>query len=187
MAHHDAHGLQASREALQDALSAAALLDPLQRQLLTLFLERLVLLEPRSGRWTKAWPKRCGSIRMRCGDWRKCRGWERIRRSRLLPKWGRRRRHSLPPNSWPPGWAVVRGGKKVRKSRSNRSPKGKRFMRRLLNQAANAAIRAKGSVFEILYRRLAAKSANSNRLHRPSGSAPANSCAIFAASAIRSN
>ena len=36
---------------------------------------------------------------------------------------------------------------------SHRSPKGNRHMRRLLNQAANAAVKAKGSVFEIVYRR----------------------------------
>src|SRR2546426_209715 len=36
---------------------------------------------------------------------------------------------------------------------SHRSPKGSRHMRRLLNQAANAAARAKGSIFEIVYRR----------------------------------
>ena len=36
---------------------------------------------------------------------------------------------------------------------SHRSPKGNRHMRRLLNQAANAAARAKGSIFEILYGR----------------------------------
>ncbi len=36
---------------------------------------------------------------------------------------------------------------------SNRSPKGNRHMRRLLNQAANAAARTKGSIFEIVYRR----------------------------------
>jgi transposase len=36
---------------------------------------------------------------------------------------------------------------------SPRSPKGNRQMRRLLNQAANAAVKYKGSVFEILYRR----------------------------------
>jgi hypothetical protein len=35
---------------------------------------------------------------------------------------------------------------------SHRSPKGNRYMRRLLNQAANAAARSKGSIFEILYR-----------------------------------
>src|SRR6516165_10924034 len=36
---------------------------------------------------------------------------------------------------------------------SHRSPKGNRHMRRLLNQAANAAARTKGSLFEIIYRR----------------------------------
>ena len=36
---------------------------------------------------------------------------------------------------------------------SHRSPQGNRHMRRILNQAANAAVKYKGSVFEILYRR----------------------------------
>ena len=36
---------------------------------------------------------------------------------------------------------------------SHRSPKGNRPMRRLLNQAANAAARTKGSIFEVVYRR----------------------------------
>jgi transposase len=35
----------------------------------------------------------------------------------------------------------------------HRSPKGNRHMRRLLNQAANAGARTKGSIFEIVYRR----------------------------------
>jgi len=35
----------------------------------------------------------------------------------------------------------------------SRSPKGNRHMRRVLNQAANAAARTKGSIFEIVYRR----------------------------------
>src|SRR5215470_12639882 len=37
---------------------------------------------------------------------------------------------------------------------SARSPKGNRHMRRILNQAANAAVKRKGSIFEIVYRRL---------------------------------
>jgi hypothetical protein len=37
---------------------------------------------------------------------------------------------------------------------SPRSPKGNRQMRRILNQAANAAAKHKGSLFEIVYRRL---------------------------------
>jgi transposase len=36
---------------------------------------------------------------------------------------------------------------------NHRSPKGNRHMRRLLNQAANAAAKTKGSLFEIVYRR----------------------------------
>jgi transposase len=39
-------------------------------------------------------------------------------------------------------------------NRSKRSPKGNRHMRRILNQCANAAVRHKGSIFEILYRGL---------------------------------
>jgi transposase len=38
-------------------------------------------------------------------------------------------------------------------NRSKHSPKGNRQMRRILNQAANAAVKHKGSIFEILYRR----------------------------------
>lgn len=37
---------------------------------------------------------------------------------------------------------------------SHRSPNGNRQMRRLLNQAANAAAKTKGSIFELVYRRL---------------------------------
>ena len=39
-------------------------------------------------------------------------------------------------------------------SKSHRTPKGNRAMRRILNQASNAAVKAKGSIFETLYRRL---------------------------------
>ena len=38
-------------------------------------------------------------------------------------------------------------------SYGHRSPQGHRQMRRLLNQAANAAVKAKGTLFELLYRR----------------------------------
>jgi len=37
---------------------------------------------------------------------------------------------------------------------SPRSPKGNRHMRRVLNQAANAAVKHKGSIFEIVYHRM---------------------------------
>jgi transposase len=39
-------------------------------------------------------------------------------------------------------------------SKSSRSPKGNRTMRRLLNQAAQSAVKVKGSIFEITFRKL---------------------------------
>src|ERR1700757_1135871 len=39
-------------------------------------------------------------------------------------------------------------------NRSRHSPKGNRQMRRILNQAANAAVKRKGSIFEVVYGRL---------------------------------
>jgi len=41
-----------------------------------------------------------------------------------------------------------------RASRSTRSPKGNRNMRRLLNQAAHAAVKMKGSLFQLVFKRL---------------------------------
>ena len=40
------------------------------------------------------------------------------------------------------------------KNYSHRCPKGNRQMRRVLNQAANAAVKAKGTIFAVVYRRL---------------------------------
>jgi transposase len=39
-------------------------------------------------------------------------------------------------------------------SKSSRSPKGNRNLRRLLNQAAQCAVRVKGSIFELVFRRM---------------------------------
>src|SRR5438132_3251621 len=42
-------------------------------------------------------------------------------------------------------------------SKSHRPPKGNRHMRRILNQCANAAAKSKGTIFEIVYRRLVSR------------------------------
>jgi len=42
-------------------------------------------------------------------------------------------------------------------SKNHRSPKGNRHMRRILNQAANAAAKSKGTIFELVYRRLVSR------------------------------
>jgi transposase len=55
-------------------------------------------------------------------------------------------------------------------NRSKRSPKGNRHMRRILNQCANAAVRRKGSIFEILYR--SGTSLGAQQSHRSNYSPP---------------
>jgi len=54
--------------------------------------------------------------------------------------------------------------------KSHRSPKGNRHMRRILNQSANAAVKVKGSIFEIVYRRLVPRlgTQTNHRSHCPS-------------------
>ena len=49
-------------------------------------------------------------------------------------------------------------------SQSHRSPQGNRHMRRILNQAANAAVKLKGGIFEILYRRYVPRLGNNQTI-----------------------
>jgi len=51
---------------------------------------------------------------------------------------------------------------------STKSPKGNRNVRRILNQAAHAAVKAKGSIFEVMFQRLRRISAT----RKPSGQSP---------------
>jgi transposase len=152
------HGLQASQEALRDALSGAVLLNALQRQVLKLFLERLVLLETQIETLDKSVAEALRQYQ------------DAVRRLAEVPGLGADSAQQIIAEVGPQAatfpsaeqlasWVGCCPGREesAEVSRSNRSPKGNRFMRHLLNQAANAAIRAKGSVFEILYRRLAAK------------------------------
>jgi transposase len=53
-------------------------------------------------------------------------------------------------------WVGICPGREesAEESKSNRSPKGNRTLRRILNQAAHAAVRCQGSIFELTFRRL---------------------------------
>jgi Transposase IS116/IS110/IS902 family len=53
-------------------------------------------------------------------------------------------------------WALRRPGNEesARVNDSHRCRKGNRQMRRVLNQAANAAVKAKGTIFAVVYRRI---------------------------------
>jgi len=74
--------------------------------------------------------------------------------SRSLPKWVPKPRRLLRKHLSFLGGACP-GDERAREiSTSHRFPQRQPQMRRILNQCANAAVRTKGSIFEIVYRRL---------------------------------
>ncbi len=150
-----APGLRATPEQLCDALTAARTLDPQRRDLLQLFLERLVLLEEQIDKLDKTIG---GALR----DHQ-----DAVQRLAQVPGLGADSAHRIIAEVGPgaetfdsaaqlASWVGVCPGREesAEVSRSDRSPKGNRQMRRILSQAANAAVKAKGCVFDRLYRRL---------------------------------
>jgi transposase len=152
------HGLKATQEELRDALSAAATMNPMQRQILRLFLERLVLLETQMDTLEKSTAE---ALRQHQDS---------VQRLAAVPGLGADSAQQIiaevgphaatfPSADQMASWIGCCPGREesAEVSKNNRSPKGNRHMRHILNQAANAAVKATGSVFEILYRRLAAR------------------------------
>jgi transposase len=148
-------GLQATQQELQDALSAAVTMNPLQRRILGLFRERLKLLEIQMDTLEKSAAEALRGHQ------------DSVQRLAAVPGLGADSAQQIiaevgpqaatfPSAEQMASWIGCCPGREesAEVSKNNRSPKGNRFMRRILNQAANAAVKAKGSVFEILYRRL---------------------------------
>ena len=95
------------------------------------------------------------TITTRSSDSPRSRAWASIPRSRSLRKSVPPPRRFPHPNTSPRGWAHAPATEEsAGKNYSHRCPKGNRQMRRVLNQAANAAVKAKGTIFAIVYRRL---------------------------------
>lgn len=147
--------VKATQEQLCDSLSAAASLSDLQRQILRLFLTRLKLLEEQMKELGQAL---AGALR----DYE-----DSVRRLAEVPGFGAEsaqqviaevgpKAAAFPSPQQLSSWVGTCPGREesAEVSSSNRSPKGNRQMRRVLNQVAHAAVKTKGSVFQLLYRRL---------------------------------
>ena len=148
-------GLHAPAEQLADALQAATTLSPVRRQILGLFLERLELI----GQQREALAQSAAES-MREHQ-------QAVTRLAQTAGLGADSAQQIIAVVGPPAatfdsagqlasWVGCCPGREesAAVSHSDRSPQGNRPMRRILNQAANAAIKAKGSVFQDLYRRL---------------------------------
>ena len=147
--------LRATPERLQDALHAAASLSALHRQILGLFLTRLELIENQM----EILDRSIGQALQAHHD--------AVLRLAEVPGYGVDSAQQVIAEVGPTAatfpspeqlssWVGTCPGREesAEVSKNNRSPKGNRMMRRVLNQVANAAVKTKGSVFQTVYRRL---------------------------------
>jgi len=147
--------LRATPEALADALGACADLHPVYRRLLQLALTELRGIEAQ----IEALNLEMGGLLRRHQD--------AVQRLAAVPGLGVDSAQQIiaevgpdavtfPAPKQMASWVGVCPGaeESAGVSYSRRAPKGNRQMRRLLNQAANAAVKTKGSIFELAYRRL---------------------------------
>ena len=148
-------GLRASAEQLQDALSAASTMSSLHREILGLFLERLELIEKQietlKGHIAKALHEHNGAVQRLA----EVPGFGIDSAQQVIAEVGASAGSFASPAELA-SWVGVCPGREesAEVSKNNRSPRGNRMMRRVLNQVANAAVKSKGSAYQNLYRRL---------------------------------
>ena len=146
--------LRATAEQLRDALGACTELNPVYRRLLKMALEQLQFLEQQIGQLDQ---EVAGLLRQHQ---------DAVQRLAEVPGLGvdsatqiiaevGATAATFPSDKQLSSWVGACPGddESAGVNYNHRSPKGNRHMRRVLNQAANAAVKVKGSIFEIAYRR----------------------------------
>ena len=146
--------LQATPAPRQDALGACAGLDPTYRRLLSMALEELQLLEKQIGQLEQEMADRLRPHQDAVQRLAEVPGLGADSAQQILAEVGATAA-TFPSEGDLASWVGACPGdeESAGRSYSHRSPKGNRQMRRLLNPAANAAVKLKGSIFALLYRR----------------------------------
>ena len=146
-----APGLRASQKQLADAMSAAATLSPLHRQIMKLFLQRLKLIETQMDALESRVAEPLRPFQDAVKRLAEVPGLGADSAQQIMAAVGPRAA-TFPSPDQRASWVGCCPGREesAEVSTSDSSPKGNKHMRRLLSQAANAAVKAKGSVFEIL-------------------------------------
>ena len=147
--------LRATAQQLSDALGACRDIHPVYRQLLKMALEELKLIEEQIDKLDQEMARLLSAQQ------------EVVQRLAEVPGLGADSAQQIIAEVGPAAaafpsakhlasWVGVCPGEEESAgvNYSHRSPKGNRQMKGLLNQAANAAVRTKGSIFEFVYRRL---------------------------------
>lgn len=147
--------LRATADQLGDAFSACRTLNPVYRRLLKLALEELRLIEDHLGQLDQQMADLLAEH------------YDAVQRLAEVPGLGADSAQQViaevgataatfPSPKHLASWMGACPGNEESAgvNYSHRCPKGNRQMRRVLNQAANAAVKAKGTIFAVVYRRL---------------------------------
>jgi len=148
-------GLKASRAQFVDALSAAATLDAGYRKLLGLFLRRIEEAERRIQELHELIAQRLKAHNDAVVRLSEVPGLGADSAQQIIAEVGPEAKAFLSPAQLASWVGVCPGSNEsAEKQRDTKSPSGNRPMRRILSLAANAAIKAKGSIFDHTYKRL---------------------------------
>ena len=147
--------LRATPEQLSDALGACADLNPVYRKLLQMALEELRLLEAQSEQLDQEMARLLGAHQAAVQRLAEVPGLGVDSAQQSIAEVGASA-ESFPSAKHLASWVGACPGahESAGVNYSTRSPKGNRPMRRLLNQAANSAVKTKGSLYQLVYRRL---------------------------------
>jgi transposase len=147
--------LRATPEQLRDALGACATLSAVHRRLLQMTLDELQMIEThieQLDREAMDLMREYAEVIQRVAE---VPGFGPDSAMQMIAEVGPKAANFSRAKSLSSWVGVCPGNEEsAGESHSTRSPKGNRHMRRLLNQAAQAAVKAKGSIFEITFHRL---------------------------------
>src|SRR6266478_5342991 len=146
--------LRATSAELRDALGACTELNPVYRRLVRMALEELQLIEQRIGQLDQEMASLLRQHQDAVQRLAEVPGLGVDSAQQIIAEVGAKAA-TFASDKCLSSWVGACPGddESAGVNHSHRSPKGNRHMRRLLNQAANAAARTKGSIFEIVYRR----------------------------------
>jgi len=150
--------LRATAAQLCDALGACTELNPVYRRLLKMFLEELQLIDQQIGQLDKEMATLLSQDQAAVERLAEVPGLGVDSAQQIIAEVGAKAAPFASAkhlSSWVgacPGEDESAGV-----SKSHRSPKGNRHMRRILNQCANAAAKSKGTIFQIVYGRLVSR------------------------------
>jgi transposase len=147
--------LRATQAELRDALGACAHLHSTYRSLLSMWLDELSLLDKHIAKLAKHQAELMEAHQQAVQRLAEVPGLGPDSAQQIIAQIGPTAEVFPSPGELA-GWVGVHPGdnETAEQSHGHRSPKGNRTLRQVLTQAANAAIKCKGSIFELKYRQL---------------------------------